>query len=127
MRHRFRRLFTVPLLVLALGGVPACTHTPPDLSASTVAVVRAADVLQRVGELQTVTISANRQGLVSDKDAVTTVKFTTAATRTLMEIPAGWSATVTTSYLEFRRLHLPLPPVIAAVLTILDSMLGVRP
>jgi hypothetical protein len=100
------RIYIPVLLLLALAActAPASIQTPEGKIAYT-----ADQIVLRVGELQNATIQAERTGGIPTAAARTIVEFTVSANKILRDTPAGWQATIATSWRELK------PKISAAV------------
>lgn len=115
------------LLVLALTFTGACAPKHPDPQAQAAQVAR--EVIQRLGELQSAAMAANEATpqTLSDADAVTVVRFTTASIRTVQQTPYGWGPSVTQAYTEVKRAF-GTHPKLAGIFALIDLILqGVAP
>jgi hypothetical protein len=95
------RLALVTALSLVLMGA-SCP--PAGLDPETRAAAYAERMVSHLVELQSATIAANEQGLVTDRDAVNIVKFTTSSIRTVQASPYGWFPAVDAGFLEVQKL-----------------------
>lgn len=123
------RLLSV-ILVVALVAVPACASQPvgnPSSFPTSGHTLSVADhVLQRVGELQAAAIQANKDGGLSDHDAVLVVRFTVSTATVIKDIPDGWEPVVITSYKEIKRqLPASASATLAPLFIVIDALLGV--
>lgn len=87
------------LLALTLTGcnAPASIVTPQGKTAYT-----ADQIVLRVGALQTATIQAEQTGGIPTAAARTIIGFTVSANKILRDTPAGWQATLATSWRELK-------------------------
>jgi len=116
--------YLTPFLVALF--LVGCTHNPNVTTPAGKANQAALAISTRVGELQEAAISANASGGLSDADAVTVVKFTVAAQKTLKATPDGWRVTVQTGYTAMKlALSQSVKTKLAVALATLDALLGV--
>ncbi|MEO8481080.1 MAG: hypothetical protein ABI634_02650 [Acidobacteriota bacterium] len=118
------------LLAVALSAslaLPACSTFQPPASVTTTQgqnAFRADVAVQRLGELQTVVIAANRQGLLADATATRIVQFTVGSIKTLKETPDGWRATVSTGWASLKSVLPPTTGNVSAALNAVDLALA---
>ncbi len=111
-------------LILALT-LTACAHNPNVTTPEGKAAQAALEISTRIGELQDAAITANASGGINDRDAVTVVKFTVAAQKTLKAAPDGWRVSVKASYDAMKAaLDTAVRVKLAATLSLLDVLLG---
>ncbi len=92
-----KRLAPIMLLVLLACNAPASIKTPEGKTAFT-----ADQIVLRVGELQNATMQAERTGGIPTAAARTIITFTVSANKILRDTPAGWQATIATSWRELK-------------------------
>lgn len=123
--HRLQ-LEGVALIIIGLLAYGASCR-PPGLTTVGQQYWTAAQIAQRIAELQNATIQANTTGAVADGPAILIVKFTVAAQKTLQTVPEGWQATVTKGWSELKKavpLEVQSNPIVAAAFGAVDAILG---
>ncbi len=111
-------------LILAFT-LTACAHNPNVTTPEGKAAQAALEISTRIGELQDAAITANASGGINDRDAVTVVKFTVAAQKTLKAVPSGWQTTVRDGYAAMKAaLSEAVKVKLAVALSVVDSLLG---
>lgn len=123
-----RRLFPLALKSMLLVGsvllLSAASCPPRAMDPETRQAFYANEATKHVETLQSIAIAANEKHLISDADAVLTVRFTVAAAKTIKSTPMGWLASTKVAYAELK-LNLP-PPVkdrFAEVFALIDTVL----
>jgi len=119
--------FILPIvLALSIGAVtPACTHTPPSVvTPAGQTAFKADEAVNRLGDLQTVAIAANKAGQLNDATSTRIVQFTVASIKTLKDSPAGWQATVATGWAQLKSVLPTTSPNVAAALNAVDLALA---
>lgn len=125
MEHKTYKIHVITLLcaALLLGGCAANKNpnitTPAGQSAAT-----NLEIVKRIGELQNVTIQANKDKQLSDADADKVVAWTTKTNRTLgTNPPNGWQITAQSGWVAIQPILrnnqrlAPYIPIINALLT----------
>ena len=112
------------VLLLALILTSTAASCPPQTaSPEQRAAHYANEAVLKIGEIQSAAISANAAGALTDRHAVTVVRFTTASVRTIRQTPFGWAPLVKTAYTEVK-LAVPAPPgsALATTYAVLDAL-----
>lgn len=116
--------YNVALIILLSLFVAGCASKNPNLV--TDEEKRAAqnlEIVKRVGELQNVTIQANRDMQVSDADADVIVGWTTKTNRTLATNPPnGWQVVVKSGW-DVAKVRVQKYPNLAVYIPIIDNLL----
>lgn len=112
-------------LILVTILISACATRNPNLvTPEGKAAARNTEIVKRVGELQNVTITANRDKQISDMDADLIVTWTTNTNRYLATNPSDpLTPTITSGWTGVVRPRAQKFPVLAPYVPIIDALL----
>lgn len=113
------------VFVLALVVSGCASHNPNVVTPAGKAAEKALAVSIRVGELQDAAIAANATSGITDAQAVSVVRFTVAAQKTLKATPAGWEATLKAAWQAAKdAMNQDTKIRLAASLSLVDILIG---